>query len=159
MKLKLAKAKLPNIPGVVSLNMDHVLSISRVLLRSYKTCRQLISCCFFNFSSTPKCFCHRVAKMFSNKRFIRFWRLRQIAKKRFFARYADRVWSGIAHTNITCFEITHCDWLKPIWVIGNPHWRQIKRRWKSGIFSNHCLSAQYGVRCHLKNRNKPRFSH
>ena len=55
-----------------------------------------------------------MAEMFLNKWFIRFCRLRQIAQKDFFARYVDWVWSGIAHANITCCGIEHCDWLKPM---------------------------------------------
>ena len=57
--------------------LDHGCSILRVILRSYKSCRQF----YFNFFSTPSCVCYRVAEMFPNKWFIQFWRLRQIDEK------------------------------------------------------------------------------
>ena len=78
-------------------------SISRLIVRSYKSCRQLVLFHSQMFLSSG-----------GRKLFISFWRLRQIAEKCFFARYADRVLSGIAHADITCCGIEHCDWLKPM---------------------------------------------
>ena len=112
-----------------------------------------------NFSSTVRCLCHWVAELFPNKWFIRFWRLRQIAEKRFFPRYADWVWSGIAQANITCCGIDHCDWLKPMGHRKSALTSK-KTSWEIRDFLPSLSECTlYGrVTCHLKNRNKPRFA-